>query len=223
MLSAVKDQRAGTRDLPRSVLLASRNRHKLREIRDLLSSLPLEILSLRDVGLSPMQEEDGVEVFDTFEENAFAKARYYRRITGLATVADDSGLCVDALGGAPGVRSRRFATDDVPSGDAQDAANNRHLLRLLEGIPSNRRGAHYRCAAALVTASLSVVAVGRVHGAIALAERGSGGFGYDPLFLLSDVGLTYGELPEAVKAETSHRAAAFRSLRRWLSAPRGRE
>lgn len=203
------------REPPRRLLLATRNRHKLAEIRSFLSSLPMEILSLSDLDL-PHQDDDPIEVFGTFEENAIAKARHYRTLTGLPTAADDSGLCVDALGGSPGVRSRRFAAVQGRAGDGQDAANNRHLLGLLADIPADLRGAHYRCAAAFVSGPLSVLAVGRVDGAIATEERGSGGFGYDPLFLLRDLDRTFGELPPEVKAARSHRAEAFRSLRIWL-------
>jgi len=201
---------------PRKLLLATRNPHKVSEIVDLLQGLPLEVASLLDLGIASLPGEDEVEVFSTFEENALAKARFYRTHTGLDVVADDSGLCVDALEGGPGVRSRRFAADHgVEEGD-QDAANNRCLLRLLEQVEDAGRGAHYRCALACVTAERTLVVGGRVDGRITRAERGRGGFGYDPLFLLPQYGQTFGELPPEVKAEISHRAEAIRSFRRWL-------
>jgi len=201
---------------PRKLLLATRNPHKVSEIVDLLQGLPLEVASLLDLGIASLPGEDEVEVFSTFEENALAKARFYRTHTGLDVVADDSGLCVDALEGGPGVRSRRFAADHGVEEVDQDAANNRCLLRLLEQVEDAGRGAHYRCALACVTAERTLVVGGRVDGRITRAERGRGGFGYDPLFLLPQYGQTFGELPPEVKAEISHRAEAIRSFRRWL-------
>ena len=201
---------------PRKLLLATRNPHKVSEIVDLLQGLPLEVASLLDLGIASLPGEDEVEVFSTFEENALAKARFYRTHTGLDVVADDSGLCVDALEGGPGVRSRRFAADHGVEEVDQDAANNRCLLRLLEQVEDAGRGAHYRCALACVTAERTLVVGGRVDGRITRAERGRGGFGYDPLFLLPQYGQTFGELPPEVKAEISHRAEAIRSFRCWL-------
>ncbi len=203
--------------LPHRLLLATRNRHKLREIRGLLSDLSFEIVSLSDIELPHSPREESVEVFETFEENAVAKARYYRTLTGLPTIADDSGLCVDALSGGPGVRSRRFAEVPAPDSDQQDRANNEHLLRLLEDVPEAERGAHYRCALALIDDSITLLLSGRVYGRIAVTERGSEGFGYDPLFIVPAHDRTFGELPPEVKAVTSHRAAAIRSLRQWLA------
>jgi len=202
--------------VPRKLLLATRNSHKVREILELLEGLPLEVSSLRDLGLASYPGEDDVEVYSTFEQNALAKARFYRLHTGLDVVADDSGLCVDALGGGPGVRSRRFAADHGTEGEDQDAANNECLLRLLEQVEDADRGAHYRCALACVTSERTLVVGGRVDGRITRSERGRGGFGYDPLFLLPEYGQTFGELPPEVKAEISHRAEAIRSFRRWL-------
>lgn len=201
----------------RDVLLASRNRHKLAEIREMLGDLPVRILSPEDVGLAPDPAEETVERWDSFEANALAKAAWFRARTGLATLADDSGLCVDALGGGPGVRSRRFAPGDEIGPEGRDAANNRYLLRRLEGLPDAERGAHYRCALALLEDRFRVVVFGRCGGRIATEEHGEGGFGYDPLFVPTGFERTFGELPPDVKAERSHRAAAVRAVRTWLA------
>jgi XTP/dITP diphosphohydrolase len=201
---------------PRQFLLATRNRHKLGEIAALLSGLPIAVLSLADLEILDLPGEEDVEVFDTFEQNALAKARFYRHHSGMDVIADDSGLCVDALGGGPGVRSRRFASDHGMGRADQDAANNECLVRKLGDLGESERGAHYRCALACVGPDRSLVVSGRVDGLITHQERGSGGFGYDPLFLLPSYGRTFGELPPEVKASISHRAEAVRSFRRWL-------
>ena len=199
----------------RRVLLASRNEHKVGEIRDLLRDLPIELVSLIDVGLPEDPVEESIECYDSFEANALAKASWFRDRSGLPTLADDSGLCVDALGGGPGVHSRRFAT--VSGEDDQDAANNRHLLELLGPVPAKSRGAHYRCALALVDDTARVVVFGRVDGVIADAEKGNAGFGYDPLFVPTGYTKTFGQLPPDVKASHSHRAAAVAAIRPWLA------
>jgi XTP/dITP diphosphohydrolase len=207
----------------RTYLLATRNSHKVREISALLARHPISVTSLADLGIEAIPGEDDVEVFGTFEENALAKARFYRTHTGLDVIADDSGLCVDALDGGPGVRSRRFASDHGMGGPDQDASNNRCLVRLLQGVPEEARGAHYRCAVACVSAERTLVVSGRVHGRIVEEERGGGGFGYDPLFLLPEHGKTFGELPAEVKAMISHRAEAIRAFGRWLGATTRKE
>lgn len=201
----------------RDVLLASRNRHKLTEIRDLLSDLPIRIVAPDDVGLAADPAEAQIERWATFEANALAKAAWFHARSGLPTMSDDSGLCVDALDGAPGVWSRRFAPAGEVGPDGQDAANNRHLLEALGGRPDAERGAHYRCALAYIDERFRVVVFGRCDGRIALEPRGTGGFGYDPLFVVPELGRTFGELPPGVKAERSHRAAAVRSARPWLT------
>lgn len=200
----------------RDVLLATRNAHKLTEIRGLLDDLPVRIVSPEDVGIAPDPAEDEVERWETFEANALAKAAWFRERSGLPTLADDSGLCVEALDGAPGVWSRRFAPEEDIGPDGRDTANNRHLLRLLRGRPDAERAAHYRCALALIDDSFQVVVFGRCDGRIATRARGSGGFGYDPLFIVPELGETFGVLPPEVKAERSHRAAAVRGMRSWL-------
>jgi XTP/dITP diphosphohydrolase len=202
----------------RQFLLATRNRHKLRELRELLAGLRVELLPLQDLVAESVEGEDAVESHGTFEENAVAKARFFRTLTGMDVIADDSGLCVHALADRPGVRSRRFAPGTFASGAEQDAANNAHLLDRLRGVPEARRRAHYRCSVALLAPDRTLILNGRVDGVIALAPRGDHGFGYDPLFILGVGGRTFGELPPTVKAERSHRAVAIRSLRRWLDA-----
>jgi XTP/dITP diphosphohydrolase len=195
------------------LLVATRNAGKVREIREILAGYPeLEIVGLGDLGIGETEEEDALEVFETFEENALAKARYFAAKAGERTLADDSGICVDALGGAPGVRSRRFAGEDEARGLKQDEANNRHLLRLLDGLPPERRGAHYVCAAAVAEpGGREDVFVGTCDGVLLDAPRGTGGFGYDPLFWLPDEGMTFGELPPERKNAVSHRGRAVRA------------
>lgn len=203
---------------PRDVLLATRNAHKLAEVRELLADLPIHLLSPVDVGLESDPAEELVECWDTFEANALAKAAWFRARTGLPTLSDDSGLCVDALGGAPGVWSRRFAPPEDVDAAGEDEANNRHLLRELANLPPVERGAHYRCALALCDERYDVVVFGRCDGRIGTEARGTNGFGYDPLFVVPDLGKTFGELSPATKAERSHRAAAARAIRPWLTA-----
>ncbi|MFL5542305.1 MAG: non-canonical purine NTP pyrophosphatase [Longimicrobiaceae bacterium] len=194
------------------LLVATRNPGKVRELRDILAGYPqLELAGLEDLGVPESPEEDAVEAFETFEENALAKARYYARLTGELTLADDSGICVDALGGAPGVRSRRFAGEVEARGMRQDEANNRLLLRLLADVPPERRTARYVCAAALAGEGWDDVFVGTCDGIVIGTPRGTGGFGYDPLFWMPEEGMTFGELPPARKSEVSHRGRAVRA------------
>ncbi|MEE8487954.1 MAG: non-canonical purine NTP pyrophosphatase [Gemmatimonadota bacterium] len=200
----------------RRVLLASRNPHKLTELRDLLSDIPIDIVSPDELGIEEEPAEDGIECWDDFAANALAKAAYFRAHSGLPTLADDSGLCVDALDGGPGVHSRRFAPAEMVRGKGQDHANNLHLLSLLDGRPAPDRGAHFACALALLDERIRVVTFGRVDGLIAEEERGDGGFGYDPLFIVPELGRTFGELPAEVKAGLSHRARAVQAMRLWL-------
>ncbi|MCL7974186.1 MAG: non-canonical purine NTP pyrophosphatase [marine benthic group bacterium] len=200
-----------------TLLVATRNAHKLDEIRDLLHDTAATVVSLDDVGVEPHPAEESVEIHDTFHGNALAKARYYRKLTGLATVADDSGLCVDALDGAPGVYSRRFAPPEFRGSRTEDAANNAWLLERLSRIRTDGRTAHYRCVLALVDDRRSLLVRGAVHGRISERESGTNGFGYDPLFLPDGEAQTFGQLPPEVKAARSHRADAIRRLRPWLS------
>ncbi len=203
------------------LLVATRSEHKLAEIRELAGVPGLEVVSLLDIGLPPAPEEDEIEIHDTFEANAEAKADYFWAQTGLPTLADDSGLCVDALDGGPGVRTKRFAPDELADELGRDRANNRYLLERLDGLPAEERGAHYVCALAVAAGDERLVVRGQVDGRIAEEQRGSGGFGYDPLFIVPEHEQTFGELPPEVKAGMSHRARAVEALRPWLAARAG--
>ena len=195
--------------MPR-VLFATTNAGKLRELRGLVGDA-LEVLGLADLPPIPEPAEDAA----TFEENAQLKARAYAAASGLPALADDSGLCVDALGGAPGVLSARYAPGD-------DRARYLKLLQALEGLPDAQRTAAFRCALALAWPDgRSVVEVGACAGHIAHAPRGEHGFGYDPIFLLPD-GRTLAELSAEETGRSSHRGAAFRLMRPHLLALRGR-
>jgi len=192
------------------LLVATRNPGKVREIREILADYPeLDIVGLDTLAIPETAEEDALEVFDTFEENALAKARYFARLTGERTLADDSGICVDALGGAPGVRSRRFAPGSDLRGPEQDHANNTYLLQQLAGMPESGRGAQYVCAAALAGPDEAVF-LGTCEGVVLEEPRGTGGFGYDPLFYIPSERCTFGELAPDRKNEISHRGRAVR-------------
>jgi XTP/dITP diphosphohydrolase len=195
------------------VVVATRNRGKLREIVPLLaaSGLGLELCTIDDVAPDAELLEDG----DTFEANALAKARQAARAAGLPAIADDSGLEVEVLGGAPGVFSARYAGE--PSDDAR---NNAKLLEALSGVPAAERGARFRCVAAFVdeAGAVELTRAGDCAGEILEAPRGTDGFGYDPLFLVPSLGRTMAELPLEEKNRLSHRAAAFRALAAALAA-----
>ena len=205
------------------LLVATRSAGKMREIRRILAAVPgLDVLDPDEAGIPRDPAEDGLEPHDTFEENARSKARYFRERSGLTTVADDSGISVDALGGAPGVRSKRFAPDagtdaEGLSGQALDDANNRHLVERLRGVPEERRTARYVCVAVLLDGSGEEVLVrGEAPGVIIDEPRGGGGFGYDPHVLVPELGRTYAELTPDEKDARSHRGAAFRQLAELL-------
>jgi XTP/dITP diphosphohydrolase len=206
------------------LVVATRNAGKVREIGEILSAHPeIEVVGLAELGIAETAEEDDIEAYETFEENALAKARWFAARTGEVTLADDSGICVDALEGAPGVRSRRFAAVDEARGERQDEANNRHLLHLLQTTPDAERTARYVCAAALADArGREAVFTGTCDGVILHAPRGAGGFGYDPLFYLRDEGMTFGELPPERKNAVSHRGKAVRAAVDALGAGWGR-
>lgn len=200
------------------LVLATRSPHKAREVREILDTAgDFDLVSLSDLGLPPTSEEDDLEHFDTFRENALAKARYFAARTELPVLADDSGLCVDALGGDPGVRTKRFSGRDDLRGQDLDDANNALLLEKLLDVPDESRSAHYVCAAVLVTtAGAELTAIGTFVGRIAHAPRGTGGFGYDPIFLpTGPEGVserTVAELSPEEKNRLSHRGKAFRAL-----------
>jgi XTP/dITP diphosphohydrolase len=189
------------------LLIATRSEHKLRELRDLLSLPEAELVTLDEAGVTREPVENGA----TFEENAAIKARAGLEATGLPTLADDSGLEVDALGGGPGVRTRRYAGDD-----ATDAQNNAKLLHELDGLPPERRGARYVCALVLALPGEPLrYARGECTGRIAAMPRGSGGFGYDPIFEPEGEpvgGRTFGQWPAEEKNRVSHRARAARAM-----------
>jgi XTP/dITP diphosphohydrolase len=191
------------------IVVATRNRGKLREIVPLLGDLGLELCTLDDLAPDAELREDGV----TFEENALAKARQAARATGLPAIADDSGLEVDALGGAPGVWSARYAGSPT-----DDGRNNAKLIAALAVLPGAPRAARFRCVAAFVDPArgIEIVRSGSCAGDILGAPRGEGGFGYDPLFLVPALGRTMAELSLEEKNQLSHRAAAFRALAETL-------
>jgi XTP/dITP diphosphohydrolase len=195
------------------VVVATRNRHKVREIAVLLAEAGLGIEAVTIDEVAPAAEL--VEDQDTFEGNALAKARQAAAATGLPAMADDSGIEVDALGGAPGVRSARWAGEPC-----DDGRNNDKMVRELAAVPPDQRTARYRCAAAFVDPARGVELVrsGACEGVLLDAPRGQGGFGYDPLFLVPSLGLTMAEIDLATKNGLSHRAAAFRALAQALRA-----
>ena len=205
-------------DMRMRLVVATRSQHKMREIREILADVPaLEVLDLDEAGVVYSPEEESLEPFDTFEENAASKARYFWEKTGLPTVADDSGLEVDALNGAPGVRTKRFAPGDDLDGEERDLANNAHLLNLLKGKGPNLRGARYVCVAALASGREEVETFrGEAPGIVLENPRGGGGFGYDPIILDEASGKSFAELTAEEKNSRSHRGRAFRALGEML-------
>jgi XTP/dITP diphosphohydrolase len=193
------------------IVLASGNPGKIREIGALLAPLAIEVVAQTQLGVSEAEEP-----YDSFLDNALAKARHASRATGLPALADDSGLSVDALGGAPGVHSAYYAGRDGDR-ETRDARNNAKLLASL----NDERKAHYTCVLVLVKHtddSQPLVAEGLWHGEIARAPRGANGFGYDPLFYLNDLKKTAAELDPAVKNRVSHRGIALAKLLELLRA-----
>ena len=190
------------------LIIASNNAHKLTEMKAILAPFFDDVQSMREAGIEHETVEDG----QTFMENALKKARELAALSGCCAIADDSGLCVDALGGAPGIYSARFSG---VHGD--DKANNRLLLEKLEG--TENRGAHYTCAIALVWPDGKMLtAEDYLYGEIAHDERGTNGFGYDPLFLLPELGLRTAEISAEEKNRISHRGKALRKLVTLLEA-----
>lgn len=194
----------------RTLLVATNNRGKVREYAEILHGLPLRLVTLAEQGIGWQAAETGL----TFAENAVLKARAYAKASGLLTLADDSGLEVDALGGRPGVLSARYAGEG-----ASDAERNHKLLEELATVPWPERSARFRCAIAVCEpGGVPDVVEGTVEGVVALEPRGSGGFGYDPIFYLPELGLTMAELPPEEKNRISHRARAGALARRLLAA-----
>ena len=198
------------------LLVATRSPGKAREIRELLADTPWQVAFPDALGLERLPEEDDLEHTDSYVGNAVAKARHFAQRSGLPTVADDSGIEVDALGGAPGVRSARFALEQgsVAPGQSLDEANNALLLERLAGVPEERRTARYRCVVAYLAgpAEAPEIVEATCEGRVLPAPRGSGGFGYDPLFFSDDLERGFGEVPVAMKHGVSHRGRAFRAL-----------
>lgn len=190
------------------IVLATNNRYKAEEIRAILKRLPFEILTAADFPDFPDPDETGA----TLEENARIKAIAIHQTTGLWSLADDSGLEVDALAGAPGVMSARFAGAGCTFED-----NNRKLLELMKSVPDEKRDARFRCVAALAKSTDDVTLFsGEILGVITREIWGNGGFGYDPVFYVSELGSTFAEASAEAKNRLSHRGKAFRQVREFL-------
>jgi XTP/dITP diphosphohydrolase len=195
------------------LVLATRSAHKAAEIDAILNPLRIQVVTLQDVPLEPDPREDDLEAFDTFRDNALAKARWFATRLSRPVMADDSGLRVDALGGQPGVRTKRFSGRSDLSGIELDRANNQRLLEALHGVPDPERSARYVCCAAIAWPDgRAVTALGTVAGSIGREPRGEGGFGYDPLFHVPELGARFAEVSADAKNAMSHRARAFRGL-----------
>ncbi len=189
------------------ILLATRNAGKLRELRALVASAGWEAESLDEAGIAERPEEDALEIYETFAENARAKAAYFlERADGRVVLAEDSGLCVHALGGAPGVRSKRWSERPDLSGAALDEANCRRLLEALSTQPNRR--ASYVCAAVMLWGDRAVASVGETTGEILHDPCGDRGFGYDPYFWSTELGACFGAVSAVEKARVSHRGRA---------------
>ena len=183
------------------LLIGTRNESKKKEIGELLSEIPLQLVSLVDTGIDDEVEEYG----QTFEENAILKAKGYGKLSGLLTLADDSGIEVDALGGRPGVFSARYA-----GLNATDEERNKMLMSELVNVPDNKRTARFRCVVALWSPKTGVSTYeGKVEGLITRSPRGNNGFGYDPIFFSEEMGKTLGQIPATRKHRISHRGKAM--------------
>jgi XTP/dITP diphosphohydrolase len=195
------------------ILAATRNPGKQREIRRILGPAGVDLVFPDDVWLRELSEGDSLEAAESFEGNARRKAEYFARLSSLPTFADDSGLEVFALGGAPGVRSKRFAGATGSDLDV-DQANNAELLRRLAGAPESRRLARYRCVLVFLKSAgaMPVVCQGDCTGRILEAPTGTGGFGYDPLFWSAELRKSFGEASDEEKDAVSHRGRALRAL-----------
>lgn len=190
------------------LLLATTNEGKIREIKQMLKGLRLKILLLKDFPDLPKIKEEGI----TFRENALCKAKEFSELTCRLTLADDSGLEVEALGGKPGVYSARFAGEG-----ASDEENNRKLLKLLGDIPLPERKAHFRCVIAIVNPQGGIKeAEGKCSGLIGFKPQGRFGFGYDPLFIIPEYKRTFGQLSPFIKNKLSHRYQALKKVRKIL-------
>ena len=210
-----------------ALLVATRSVHKLDEIRAILGDCGVRILSLDDASVPHHHAEEAIEAFDTFAANALAKAAWFCERTGLPTVADDSGIVVPALGGRPGVLSRRFAeTLGVKPEEAErDGTNTRLLLEQAAALEGSERRAWYACVAALALPHVETgrvggtrIFVGTCNGELAHEPIGSGGFGYDPIFYVPELDATFAQVDATLKHRISHRARAFRALASTLPA-----
>lgn len=189
----------------RRLIFATGNEHKMVEIREILGELPVEILSMKDVGI----KADIVENGNTFEENALIKAKEVCKLAGEMVLADDSGLEIDYLNGEPGIYSARYMGEDTSY-----RIKNQNLIDRLEGVPDEKRTARFVCAiAAAFPDGRSFVVRGTIEGIIGYEERGTNGFGYDPIFYLPEYGCTTAELDPEKKNELSHRGKALRLMR----------
>lgn len=190
------------------LVIASRNEKKKRELLQIIEGSDLDIITLNEIPEAPEVEEDGL----TFRENAIKKAQEIAGFTGCVTLADDSGLEVDALGGRPGVFSARFAGE--PSDDER---NNQKLLDMLQGVPAQERSARFRCVIAIASPDGRIETTeGTCEGRIGFSPGGQGGFGYDPLFTPDGFSLTFAELPSDVKNRISHRGKALQEASKIL-------
>jgi XTP/dITP diphosphohydrolase len=196
--------------------VATRSPGKTREIREIFAGLPFDLVFPDDLGLERLPEEDELEDTESYTGNAVAKVRHFAGRSGLPTVADDSGIEVDALSGAPGVHSARFAIREgsVAAGQAVEDANNATLLAKLAGVPEEQRSARYRCVVAYLPrpGDAPEIVEATCEGRILPERRGTGGFGYDPLFFADELQRGFGEVPAATKHRVSHRGRAFRAL-----------
>ncbi|HLV11987.1 MAG TPA: RdgB/HAM1 family non-canonical purine NTP pyrophosphatase [Trueperaceae bacterium] len=196
------------------VVIATANPGKLREFKDALSRLELDLLSLEDVGIDRLPEETGA----SYVENALLKAGFVALRSGLPTLADDSGLEVDALGGRPGVLSARYGGERLTEGE-----RTAHLLDEVKDVPRKARGATFRCVVVLATPGGEVATFeGETRGELTFGPRGENGFGYDPVFLSAELGKTFGEATTAEKRAVSHRGRALKAFLEWARTPIGK-
>lgn len=197
-------------------IIATRSRGKLIELVPMLKQRDISAIGLEDAGIAYEPAEDDIECFDSFEENALAKARYFATKSGLPCIADDSGLCIDALNGRPGVRSRRFAVDERHprrSGASEDVANNDAMLDACWNSGwAPPWAAQFLCVAAFADGAREHTADGSAAGVIVPEPLGDGGFGYDPYFVSTELGVSFAIASREAKAQVSHRARAVNGL-----------
>jgi XTP/dITP diphosphohydrolase len=209
MKSTIRNQQSAIRNpIFRNLLIATTNKGKIAEIAELLDDLNIRVIGLSDL---PQQPPSVDETGETFAENALIKAEHYHAQTGLVTLADDSGLEVDALGGRPGVYSARYGGEGLSSSE-QVAL----LLDELKAAPAGQRSARFVCCMAIVGPAVRQTFEGRCEGLIAFEPRGDGGFGYDPIFIDAELGRTFAELSRSEKAARSHRGKALRDARKFI-------